>query len=298
MKILIRSIFLLLFLTSATAYASPTLVDTQWLKSHINDPDIVLIDMSDETQYQRFHIQNAIQLPYHVLNRRLKNRVSLSIGSKNIIKLLGLLGVTSSSHVVIYDDIGGLHAGRLFWELERIGHKKVSIVDGGLVKWILEGNPVTAKPFHPMRKTIYQQTAQAQKNARNTLAEITDVLPDSRDKKTLLIDVRSVEEYKGNVKARRSGHIPGAKLWSWDNAINFEDQFKFKAKDILQNELSKIGLTQKDQPVVLYCRSAHRAAQSYLTLRSLGFKNVKVYDGSMKQYGISANAPLTKGLKP
>jgi len=279
----------------STVYAAETLVTTQWLKANIDNSDIVLIDMSDETQYQRFHIKKAIQLPYHVLNRKLKNGVSLSIGSHNIVKLLGLLGITTSSHVILYDDMGGLHAGRLYWELERINHKNVSLLDGGLVKWILDGNPVTANPFQPTAKTNYTLPKSLHKN---TLATLDDVLPSSQAKNTVLIDVRSKEEYTGNVKQRRSGHIPGAKLWSWDNAINFENQFKFKPAEILKAELSAIGLKQKQQPVILYCRSAHRASQSYVALRSLGFENIKIYDGSMAQYEISANAPLTKGVSP
>jgi len=295
MKLFLRTLILLSIVGLSTSFAAEPLVETQWLKANINNPNVVLIDMSDETQYQRFHIQNAIQLPYHVLNKKLKNGVSLSIGSENIIKLLGLLGVTASTHVIIYDDIGGLHAGRLYWELERVNHKNVSVLNGGLVKWILDGNPVTAKTFQPTRKTNYQAT---KKTSNEALATINDVLPSSRDKNTLLLDVRTKEEYVGNVKQRRSGHIPGAILWSWDNSINFENQFKFKQKNILVKELNKLGLKQKNQPVILYCRSAHRASQSYLTLRSLGFNNVKVYDGSMKQYAISANAPLAKGIKP
>lgn len=295
MKTLFCAFIIFLHSSLTTVSAADIIIDTQWLKANIDNPNLVLIDMSDETQYQRFHIRNAIQLPYHVLNQTLKNRVSISIGSHNIVKLLGLLGISPSSHVVIYDDTGGLHAGRLFWELERVNHKNVSLLDGGLVKWILDGNPVTATPFQPKMKTLYPAPKVFNKN---TIATIDDVLPDSRAKNTLLIDVRSKEEYLGHIKRRRSGHIPGAKLWSWDNAINFENQFKFKESKKLKTELGKIGLIQKHQPVVLYCRSAHRASQSYVTLRSLGFKNVKVYDGSMKQYEISANAPVTKGPKP
>ncbi len=299
MKHFLQTLTILMFSLSTLVYASlasaaPT-VSTKWLQTHLDNPGIVIIDMSDETQYQRFHLKNAIHLPYHVLNQRLKNGVSVSIGRKNIVKLLGLLGVTANSHIVIYDDMGGLHAGRLFWELERINHKRVSLLDGGLVKWILEGKPVTATPYQPGRKTNYPQPKLSQ-DIR--LASIEEVLPATRAKDTLLIDVRSKEEYMGHVKQRRSGHIPGARLWSWNNAVDFENQFKFKPKSVLENELKKIGLTKKDQPVILYCRSAHRASQSYLTLRYLGFTNVKVFDGSMNQYAQTANAPLTKGLKP
>ncbi len=300
MKRFLRILTVILFSFSSLAYtslvsASQATVSTQWLENHLDNPSVVVIDMSDETQYQRFHLKNAIQLPYHVLNQRLKNGVSVSIGRNNIVKLLGLLGISASSHVVIYDDMGGLHAGRLFWELERINHKRVSLLDGGLVKWILEGKPVTARPYPPGKKTNYPQP-KLTKDIR--LASIEEVLPATRAKDTLLIDVRTKEEYMGHVKQRRSGHIPGARLWSWDNAVDFDNQFKFKPKSVLQDELKQIGLVKKDQPVILYCRSAHRASQSYLTLRYLGFTNVKVFDGSMKQYAQTANAPLTKGLKP
>lgn len=300
MKTLLRSLIILLstagfLLPAANAHAEQTLVSTDWLATHIDTPNIVLIDMSDETQYQRFHIKNAIQLPYHVLNMQLKNRVSLSIGRENIVKLLGLLGITPATHVVIYDDIGGLHAARFFWELKRLNHKRVSIVNGGLVKWILDGKPVTATPFQPRGKTKYPLPKLTNDKL---LATIKDVLPDSRDKKTLLIDVRTPEEYMGSIKQRRSGHIPGAVLWSWDNAISFDNQFKFKPRNTLKQELASIGLKNTSQPVILYCHSGHRAAQAFLTLRSQGFNNVKVFDGSMKQYSITPNAPLTKGKQP
>jgi len=293
--------FIILFLSFVctlsytVAHAGETTVSTQWLETQLDNPNVIVIDMSDESQYQRFHIKKAIQLPYHVLNQRLKNGVSLSIGRQNITKLLGLLGITPDSHVVVYDDTGGLHAARLFWELERLQHKKISLLDGGLVKWILEGKPVTAIPFQPKKKTNYPLP---NKMADIHLANINEVLPSSRSQNTLLIDVRSEQEYIGNIKQRRSGHIPGAKLWSWDNSIDFDNQFKFKSKQVIEKELSSIGLNKKTQPIVLYCRSAHRAAQSYLTLRHLGFKNIKVYDGSMSQYEKTANAPLTRGKEP
>ncbi|MBN4080217.1 sulfurtransferase [Beggiatoa alba] len=295
MKLLLYSLIIFLFTSFSSVYASKTLVTVQWLKANLKNHNLVLIDMSDETQYQRFHIKKALHLPYHVLNKKLKSGVSLSIGRDNIIKLLGLLGITPDSHVVVYDDIGGLHAGRLFWELERIKHKNVSLLDGGLVKWILDGYPVTATPHQPAHQSIYPAPGLPTDNA---LATIKDVHPGSRAKDMLLIDVRTAEEYRGDVKYRRSGHIPGAKLWSWDNAVDFDNQFKFKPKNLMKTELAKIGLTSKYQPVTLYCRSAHRAAQSYVTLRNLGFENVKVYDGSIKQYEITVNAPLIKGNRP
>ena len=93
MKLFLRTLIALLFSLCSIAYAAEVTVSTQWLEKQLDNPNVVIIDMSDETQYQRFHLKNAIQLPYHVLNQNLKNGVSLSIGQNNITKLLGLLGI-------------------------------------------------------------------------------------------------------------------------------------------------------------------------------------------------------------
>ena len=64
---------------------------------------------------------------------------------------------------------------------------------------------------------------------------------------------------------------------------------------VLQGELSKLGVKDKTKPLIVYCRSGHRASQSYLTLRSLGYTNVKLYDGSMAEYASKRELPLKKG---
>lgn len=284
-----KLLFLLLLIQSHSIFAS-FLVDTNWLKKNLGKPGMVLIDMSDNTQYQRFHIPGAVHLPYQALNQRTKKGVSFSIGKDNVARLLGFIGVTPESHIVIYDDMGGLHAGRLFWELERIGHKKVSLLDGGLVTWILQGNKVTNKPVEYSKTNYVINT-----KGTNNLAEKNDML---NKKKGIIIDARSKEEYTGHPRYPRSGHIPGAKWLEWQSFVDFENGFKLKNKNDLEKMLSNIGLKDKNTPVTLYCRSGHRAAQSYLTLRQLGYNKVRLYDGSMADYVLDKNAPLNRGSQP
>lgn len=50
--------------------------------------------------------------------------------------------------------------------------------------------------------------------------------------------------------------------------------------------------------MIAYCRSGHRAARAYLTLRSLGYEDVKVYANSMNEYAAARDAPLTQGPQP
>lgn len=274
------------------ATAGSSLVSTDWLAKNINKPGILLIDMSDSFQYQRFHLPGSINLPYGYINHQ-KKGVSLSIGQDKLIKLLGQIGVTQTSHVVVYDDTGGLHASRLFWELEQLGHAKVSILNGGLVKWIREGKKISAK-VPSLKKSVYSPT----KTGHTATAILENVNPASRDKNTLLLDVRSKEEYLGNKKYKRSGHIPGAKWWEWDQGVDFDSGFVMQKRNKLKNSLARVGLKDKKQSVILYCRSGHRASSAYLTLRELGYENVKLYDASMKEYEKHPALPLKLGKEP
>lgn len=291
MRIRLTVIFTFLLVTRL-GFAQAGLVTTEWLAEHSKDDGIVLIDMSDSLQYQRFHLPNAINLPYELLVQD-KKRVSLSIDQGVLIKLLGQLGISRDSYVIAYDDTGGLHASRLLWELTQLNHPRMALLDGGLVKWIREGRPVSAQA-----PTVKTTTYTATKTHRNETATLTDVAPNSRDKNTLLLDVRSEQEYVGHPKQPRSGHIPGAKWWEWDQALDIDGGFTLQNKTKLTTGLSKLGLKDKSQPVIVYCRSGHRAAHAYFTLKNLGFENVRLYDGSMKEYERQKAQPLVRGKQP
>jgi len=275
----------------AAEKSSQNLVETDWLAKNLDNPRIVLIDMSDNLQYQRFHLPGAINLPYDYLTQS-KNKVSLSVGQTQIVKILGQLGINQDTHVVAYDDTGGLHASRLLWELEQLGHPNMSLLNGGLVKWIREGHTISFK--EPALKPTTYSPNKTSNSATATLADVST----SKDSKTIVLDVRTPEEYIGNPKYPRTGHIPGAKHWQWDQALNLEKGFTLHEGSFLKEELAKVGLKDKKQPVIVYCRSGHRASHTYFTLKQLGFDNVRLYDGSMKEYEQQKTLPLKLGKEP
>lgn len=294
MNMIKKLTLLLIVLYAGAGHASSVMVDTAWLKQHMNDANVVLVDMSGDPQYQRFHIPGAIYLGYdNLVEKRKKDKVSVRIPDERLYKILGLLGISRDSHVVIYDDMGGLHAGRLYWELERIGHPKVSVVDGGLVTWILQGNKVDNKEV-TRKRVNYVAGKVTDKNE----IDLAGVKKASESGQSTLLDVRSKEEYVGFPKYKRTGHIPGAKLWPWDDSVAFDNGFVLKSGDELQQSLTKLGVNNKKDPLVLYCRSGHRASQAYLTLKHLGYENIKLYDGSMAEYMQDKSAPVKQGDKP
>lgn len=198
--------------------ADTVLVNDDWVQTHLNDPDIVLVDMSDDdTQYERFHLPGAVRLPYYALlyKRKKSDRYFTRIGDEAFVRLLGRLGISRKNYVVIYDDVGGLNAGRLFWHLEHIGHPKVSVLDGGLVQWILQGRKVINTPA--VRKPVSYGPLE---KGRDNEAVLEQVRMASQTGEALLLDVRTAEEYIGNVKKGVGGMFPapvggcGNKLWT------------------------------------------------------------------------------------
>lgn len=294
------SIFILLFVfLVGPVFAEPVFVEPEWLDKKIGTQEIVLIDMSsDDMQYDRFHLTGAYNFRYHyLLDINKKSKYPKAVSDERMAKILGQFGITGDSYIIIYDDMGGLNAGRLFWHLERMGHKKVSVLNGGLVKWILSGRKVTnqATVPKPVRYLLNKQTASSAK--RDNHAQLADVKAASKNSSSVILDVRSDVEYLGDIKKRKGGHVPGAKWWPWQQAVDFKKGFTRTSKIKIEQLLKKAGVTNKQKPVIAYCRSGHRAGQTYLTLRSLGYENVKLYANSMNEYGRS-RSKLRQGKNP
>lgn len=299
------TIVMLWLLLALPAAAAPVLVDGDWLAARLGDPNIVIVDMSsDDTQYLRFHLPGAVRLPYEAIVKEHRQvppgcttpeciqrapAYKVRLDDRELAAVLGRVGIGRRHHVVIYDDMGGLNAGRLFWELERIGHPAVSVLDGGLVTWILQGRKVVNnnKPRLPSAYTIDGA-------GRRNEARLDDVRPGNGT----LLDTRSDEEYAGDPRYARTGHVPGARWLNWEDTVSWEQGFRRKPEAELRQKLAQLGVTKTADAVVAYCRSGHRAAQMYLTLRSLGFSNVRLYANSMAEYGLKNDAPLKLGPSP
>jgi thiosulfate/3-mercaptopyruvate sulfurtransferase len=289
----LRITFLLLLLSAglaARAETAPVLVDTAWAAARASDPDVVFVDMSDDPQYDRFHIPGAVRLPVYALYQtRKEDRVPVPLSDSELVALLGKLGISRQHYVVAYDDSGGFNAGRLYWALEGIAHPRVSVIDGGLVKWILEGRKVSnvAASRPPL---AYGTPGKGRAN----LARMDDV----RKAGALLIDARTDEEYLGDLRQQKGGHIPGARHWEWSRSVDVAQGFVRRPAADLAGELAAIGAGDKGKPVIAYCASGHRAAQVYLTLRSLGYERVQLYANSMNEYGLYHGRDLRRGDQP
>lgn len=125
------------------------------------------------------------------------------------------------------------------------GHADVRLMDGGWDKWEREGNP-TEKEAHPVENTRY--TAEPRNpRLRAHLADVLAVV--EQEAEGMLLDVRSVEEYRGEVIAPegsqelslRAGHVPGAKNVPWKRTINEADG-TFKSLQELRRMYAEHGI--------------------------------------------------------
>jgi thiosulfate/3-mercaptopyruvate sulfurtransferase len=271
----------------AGAEPVPLLVDTAWLAAHLGDENLRIVDMVSERRgYRRGHIRGAVHLSVDDV------RIKVAAGGYRLPtqaegeRLVSALGIGPDTHVLIYDDSGGLDAARLFFTLDVIGHRATSLLDGGIGAWQRAKLPLTTEVPHVAR-TDYRPTRGPERMA--SAEWVRDRL---NDPTVCLLDTRSAAEYVGkDVRARRGGHIPGAINIEWRQ--NLRPDGTFKPADELRALYAAQGITP-DKTVVTYCQTHHRAAHTYFVLRLLGYPRLVGYDRSWSEWGNRDDLPLAR----
>ena len=280
----------LCLLFSASVWAKlPVFVSADWVHQH--QENLKLIDLSSRDQFQKFHLPNAIWVNYAWLIKP-QNGLQLSGGPDYMAKVLSQLGITPKDQVILYDNQGNLDASRLYWELKKLNHENVALLDGGSVQWVLKGYPVTQKM--PNIKPVNYPTPSSSSSDQLT-ANKQEVIAAIHNKQVALLDTRTKEEYLGSPKEKRTGHLPGAQLFPWQATVDFRNGYQQRSAQQLKTFLEQVGITDKNQEIILYCNTAHRAARLFPMLQSLGFEQVRLYDGSTQEWSQDKSLPLTTG---
>ena len=277
-------------------YAHPdSLVDTQWVADHLGKAGIVLAEVDvDTSAYDSGHIEGSLGWNWQTDLQNTLTRELLT--SDEVADLLGRSGISNDTTIVLYGDNNNWFAAWAFWFLRMYGHQDVKLMNGGRVKWVAEGRPITNDVPSP---TAVSYSASAADSSLRALRDT--VLAAASAGGTQLVDVRSPAEYSGEViapenmpqeGAQRSGHIPGAASIPWLTTIN--DDGTFKSADELTGIYESKGI-DGGTDVITYCRIGERSAHTWFALTQLlGFDNVSNYDGSWTEYGSLVGAPIEK----
>ncbi|HMS57394.1 MAG TPA: sulfurtransferase [Tepidiformaceae bacterium] len=274
-------------------YARPELlVEPDWVAEHANDANVRIIDCAVLEAYRRAHIPGAVHLPVHYYIKEKDpegtDHGTLVMPPGEFEALMGSLGVSNDTLVITYDDNNALVASRLWWVLNYYGHTNVKVLNGGWHRWLTEGRPVT---FHATRapKTTFKAVTNP-----DLVATVDQLKEQHSDPGACqVLDARTDGEWDGtnNRGNRRAGRVPNARHLEWVRFVGTDDSRKFLPAGEIQKLLDEAGIA-RDTPTITYCQGGIRAAHAAFTLTLLGYDNVRVYDGSMREWANRDDTPL------
>ena len=278
------------------AYARPeSIVETEWVYEHLDDPSVRLVEVDVDTNvFDHGHISGAVGWNWQ--SQLQQGMVRDLIDKEGMQKLLSDSGISNSTTVILYGDNNNWFACWAFWQLKYYGHQDVRIMNGGRIKWELEG-----KPFVETKTEVDAVPYSAKYPDESLRAYRDQILKALSEPGISLVDVRSPDEYSGLLFApenvpqegsQRAGHIPGAKNIPWAQATDSDGTFKTYA-ELLQ--LYKDNGITGEGNTVTYCRIGERSSHTWFVLTQLlGYSNVSNYDGSWTEWGSIVGAPIEK----
>ena len=278
-------------------YAKPVLVTSDWLAEHAQDDGIVVAEVDENPDlYDEGHIPGAVKLHWR---DDLQDPVERDLVEKDEFeRLMGSLGISNDSTIVLYGDKNNWFAAYAYWYLKIYGHEDVRILDGGRQKWIDEGRELTTDP--PSVSPASYTARDRDESIRIYRDSVRRAIGESEK---ALVDVRSPQEFSGDLiappgyeqeGAQRGGHIPTAASIPWASAVQDDGTFKTAAE--LKELYGGKGVTP-DKEVTAYCRIGERSAHTWFVLRELlGYQDVRNYDGSWTEWGNLVDVPIEKGV--
>lgn len=267
----------------------PLLLEVDALHNLTDLNNILIVDLSSESTYQKNHIPGAIHLDFKKLLSGEKPAVGKLPSNETLSQLFSQLGLLDNHHVIAYDDEGGGWAARLLWTLDIMGHANFSYLNGGIHAWLAAGLPTTTEQTNP---TTSDYTVK-QINTDN-IATVESIAPELGKDNFAIWDARSIDEFTGNKAfSLNGGHIPGATWYEWTDLMDKSNHLKLLPLEQIQKRLNQLNLT-KDKSIITHCQSHHRSALTWLVGKILGYPNVKAYPGSWSEWGNLPNMPIEK----
>ncbi len=270
-----------------------SVVETGWLQDALSNDQVRVIDAtwsligSTESLVEGY-IHGAGHYGIH-LSDRISNVKHPLPSLAEFQRLNSSFGISHSDHIVCYDRKGVYASPRLWWTFKMMGHKNVSVLNGGLPAWIEAGHKISKTPLLPKNTDdfIYEQPVPSPKAGIISKDEILALLP-SRPQ---IVDARSTDRFHGLAPeprpGLRSGHIPGSISFPYHRCV---ENGRYVELTRLAENVGRAGI-DLSRPIITTCGSGVTACILALAFNRLGASEIKVYDGSWSEWGAS-NAPI------
>jgi thiosulfate/3-mercaptopyruvate sulfurtransferase len=288
-----RAFAALLILASLGAVTSRadtpiSMVTPEWVAEHNRDADLRILDVRpDPHDYFAGHVPGAVHIADGTLRGPLGG-VPVQYHSPEVLaQLLARAGVTDDSRVVIYSDGENvLGATMAAYVLERLGHKKVMVMDGGWTAYRAAHKTTQQYPKYTPGKV----TPNDVQSIHVTLDEVKKLVGKNGYK---FIDARPEKAYLGQISTwMRNGHIPGAINLDWHSLVDSANPHKLKPLDEIKRIVAAKGINSSDD-IVVYCGTSREASLEYVVLKHLlGFNKVRLYEGSWTEYSSHPELPM------
>lgn len=273
------------------AFAMEPIVSVDWLSKNLDNKNLRIVEVSSEESYVLSHIPNATHTT--IAKWRGDNGTYALLKELDVIeKEIRSHNIDKNTQVVIYADILSpidfLKTSYIFWALHYVGVEKVALLDGGKQAWNKAKGTLTQQ-----ETTLKESDFKAVANPK-LIASKDYVLKNLG--KIPMVDARPGDNYLGITPTngvKRDGHIKGAMSYSWNYSVNQDYMLKDKSKlDALFSDGYNLD---KNKEVLVYCTGGLEASYNYFVLAGvLGYKNIRLYDASMKEWGNTDTTPMTK----
>jgi thiosulfate/3-mercaptopyruvate sulfurtransferase len=281
--------------------ADKWLVETDWLASRLDAPDLVVLDASlhlpttgrdPRAEYLARHIPGALFFDIDDISDETNPLPHMLPSPAKFASRMKRMGVGDGMRVIVYDSEGLYSAARAWWMFRIMGHDEVAVLNGGLKKWKAEGRPL--EDGEPRRRTERHFTPRFHAELVRDAAEMKALIG---DRATQIVDARAAGRFEGRDPdprpALRKGHIPSSRNVPFATLLNTDGTLKAAAE--LQTIFGKAGVDTA-RPIVATCGSGVTAGVVALALALLGRPDAAVYDGSWVEWGVENNGlPVATG---
>ena len=276
-----KKIVLSLFMAVA-AFAIEPIVSVEWLQKNLKNENLRIVEVSYKESYNLGHIPNATHTTIENW-RHDKDTFTVLKDKEAIEQEIRSHNIDKNTEVVIYADIQTprdvLKTSYIFWALHYMGVENVALLDGGKQAWERANAELSQEKSSTKLSTFSTKINPKILASKEYVSKNIGKIP--------MLDARPSDNYLGITATngvKRDGHIKGAMSYSWNYSVDNEFMLKDKAKlDALFAEGYNLD---KNKEVVVYCTGGLETSYNYFVLRGvLGYKNVKLYDASMKEWG-------------